>query len=100
MTLIESNKKIKNGVSKHLLREAVRNKLPKEIYFRYDKKGFETPMQDWMREMRPILLSEIKEAGFSFLNYKGIENSNPHSVAHNKMLFKLYVLNKWAKTFQ
>ena len=42
MFSFNGNKKIKNGVSKFLLREALKSKLPSEIYYRYDKKGFET----------------------------------------------------------
>src|SRR6185436_11278379 len=99
MFSFNGNKKIKNGVSKYLLREAVKNKLPHEIYSRYDKKGFETPMQDWMRQMRPILLSEIKNADFDFVNYKGMAQSDPNNPAHNKLLFKLFVLAKWKTVF-
>ncbi|MEO6302537.1 MAG: asparagine synthase C-terminal domain-containing protein, partial [Bacteroidia bacterium] len=93
------NKKIKDGVSKHLLREAVKTKLPKEIYSRYDKKGFETPMQQWMQTLRPQLLSEIKTANFDFVNYTDLEKTNPASTFHNKLLFKLFVLSRWKKLF-
>ncbi|MBA3680596.1 MAG: asparagine synthase (glutamine-hydrolyzing) [Bacteroidetes bacterium] len=93
------NKKIKDGVSKHLLREAVKGKLPGEIYSRYDKKGFETPMNSWMIKMRPQLISEIKAAGFDFVNYTDIEKSATESIFHNKLLFKLFVLSRWKKLF-
>jgi asparagine synthase (glutamine-hydrolysing) len=93
------NKKIKNGVSKYLLREAVKNKLPEEIYKRYDKKGFETPMQKWMKELRPQLLSEINTANFDFVNYNGLENADPNNTFHNRLLFKLFVLSRWKKLF-
>jgi asparagine synthase (glutamine-hydrolysing) len=93
------NKKIKNGVSKYLLREAVKDKLPKEIYTRYDKKGFETPMQQWMQTLRPQLLSEIKAADFEFVDYKKLEKTDPNNVFQNKLLFKLFVLNRWHKVF-
>lgn len=93
------NKKIKNGVSKHLLREAVKDKLPNEIYSRYDKKGFETPMNLWMKKMRAQILSEIKAARFDFVNYTDLEKSNSESTFHNKLLFKLFVLSRWKKLF-
>ncbi len=93
------NKKIKNGISKYLLREAVKDKLPKEIYSRYDKKGFETPMNVWMKKMRPQILSEIKAANFDFVNYADLEKSNTESSFHNKLLFKLFVLSRWQKLF-
>lgn len=93
------NKKIKDGVSKYLLREAVKDKLPKEIYNRYDKKGFETPMNQWMKKMRPQILSEIKATNFDFVNYTDLEKSNSESAFHNKLLFKLFVLSRWKKLF-
>ncbi len=93
------NKKIKDGVSKYLLREAVKDKLPNEIYSRYDKKGFETPMNLWMKKMRPQILSEIKASNFDFVNYTDLEKSNSESAFHNKLLFKLFVLSRWKKLF-
>lgn len=93
------NRKIKDGVSKHLLREAVKTKLPKEIYTRYDKKGFETPMQQWMQKLRPQLLSEIKHSNFDFVDYKKLEASDPGNAFHNKLLFRLFVLGRWQIVF-
>ena len=93
------NKKIKNGVSKYLLREAVKDLLPQEIYRRFDKKGFETPMQDWMRAMRPTLISEINAMNFSFLKKGAVEKTDPHNQFQNKMLFRLFVLSRWHKLF-
>lgn len=92
-------KKIKNGVSKFLLREAVRDKLPSEIYRRYDKRGFETPMQQWMQKLRPEMLAEIRAANFDFLIPANLEKTDPDNAAHNKLLFKLLVLCRWQKVF-
>lgn len=44
---------IKNGNTKHILREAMRGILPEIIRTRKDKIGFETPETEWFRE--PIL---------------------------------------------
>lgn len=41
--------KIQNGFTKHLLRIAMNNYLPKEIVWRKDKVGFEPPQQQWMQ---------------------------------------------------
>lgn len=94
-----SNRKIKNGTPKYLLREALKDKLPKEIYTRYDKIGFETPMQKWMHQLRPQLLSDIKSAGFDFVNYQLLEKTNPSNTFQNKLLFKLFILARWKKIF-
>ena len=47
---LNNNLKIKNGVTKFILREAVKDLLPDKIYGRRDKKGFVTPgEQKWLR---------------------------------------------------
>ena len=94
------NKKIKDGVSKHLLREAVKDKLPKEIYTRYDKKGFETPMRQWMHELKPQMLQDIKLADLDFVEYKSLEKLNLSNSFHNTILFKLFVISRWKRMFQ
>ncbi|MEI6021094.1 MAG: asparagine synthase (glutamine-hydrolyzing) [Bacteroidota bacterium] len=99
MFSFNGNRKIQNGVSKFLLREASKAYLPKEIYNRYDKVGFETPMQDWMKQIRPQMLSEIKSANFEFVNNQQIHLSDTNNEHQNKLLFKLFVLSKWRKVF-
>jgi asparagine synthase (glutamine-hydrolysing) len=45
--------KIRNGWTKWLLRETMKNKLPGEIVWRRDKVGFEPPQKKWM-ELKPL----------------------------------------------
>jgi asparagine synthase (glutamine-hydrolysing) len=40
---------IKDGWTKHLLREAMKGTLPEEIRMRVDKNGFMTPQDEWFR---------------------------------------------------
>jgi asparagine synthase (glutamine-hydrolysing) len=42
--------RIRDGWTKWLLREAMRDKVPAPIVWRRDKVGFETPERKWMRE--------------------------------------------------
>jgi asparagine synthase (glutamine-hydrolysing) len=100
MFSFNGNKKIRNGVSKYLLREAVKEKLPTEIYNRTDKKGFETPMQSWMKEIRGLLMSEIKNLNLNFIERNAIEKTDSNNQLHNKVLFKLFVLGRWQKIFK
>ena len=93
------NKKIKNGVSKYLLREALKTKLPQQIYNRYDKKGFETPMNKWMQQLLPQLISEVKAAKFDFINDKVFDKLDVTNNLQYKLLFKLFVLNRWKKVY-
>ncbi|MEP6514452.1 MAG: asparagine synthase (glutamine-hydrolyzing) [Parafilimonas sp.] len=45
---LPSSFKIRNGWTKWLLRESMKEKLPKEIVWRKDKVGFEPPQKKWM----------------------------------------------------
>jgi len=42
--------KIRNGMSKFIMRESFKDILPEKIYNRKDKKGFPTPLEHWFRE--------------------------------------------------
>lgn len=93
------NRKIQKGISKYLLREASKNILPQKIYNRYDKKGFETPMHQWTRELSPMMINEIKESKFGFVNKNYLDKLNTDNIKEAKMLFKLFILSRWYKVF-
>jgi asparagine synthase (glutamine-hydrolysing) len=50
---------IKNGMTKHLLRESMKGILPEKIRLRRDKVGFETPQDEWFK--KPVWRSMISE---------------------------------------
>jgi asparagine synthase (glutamine-hydrolysing) len=50
---------IKNGTTKHILREAMKGALPEKIRTRHDKIGFGTPQDEWFRT--PLWESYINE---------------------------------------
>lgn len=45
---LPANFKIRNGWTKWLLRETMKNKLPAEVTWRRDKTGFEPPQKHWL----------------------------------------------------
>lgn len=51
--------KIKNGLSKWTLREAMRETLPERILSRTDKIGFDTPQNKWFRSSLRGFISDI-----------------------------------------
>lgn len=53
---LPSSYKIRNGWTKWLLRESMKDRLPAEVTWRKDKVGFEPPQQNW------LALPEIREA--------------------------------------
>ena len=55
--------KIREGMTKHILRESMRGILPEKIRLRRDKIGFGTPQDEWFRE--PAWQTIIEEVLFS-----------------------------------
>jgi|WetSurMetagenome_2_1015567.scaffolds.fasta_scaffold00614_11 asparagine synthase (glutamine-hydrolysing) len=47
---LQPEKIIKDGVTKHILREAMIGTLPEKIRTRHDKVGFDTPEAEWFRK--------------------------------------------------
>ena len=94
------NRKIKKGISKYLLREVSKSYLPKPIYERYDKKGFETPMKKWVTDLLPQMLEEINGLKLNFVAYENMKNIDPSNLNELKVIFKLFVLARWKKVFK
>ena len=56
LTRVPARLKLRNGRSKHLLREAMAGCIPEVVRARTDKMGFVTPQDRWLREtLRPQL---------------------------------------------
>jgi len=62
---LKSEDRIRNGVTKSILRDSMRGILPDEILNRSDKKGFTTPGAHWLRTDMHFLL----EQDFSSLDF-------------------------------
>jgi asparagine synthase (glutamine-hydrolysing) len=102
MFSINGTRKIKNGVSKYFLREAVKDKLPKEIYQRYDKKGFETPMNKWIGGNYKTIFESLDQNGLDFIKIGSLKqkfDSGSAGTPEIKLLYKLYIYTLWRKAF-
>jgi len=59
------DRKIRNGVTKIALRNAIKGIIPESIRCRMDKMGFVTPEEVWMREtLRPFVLDVLSSERF------------------------------------
>ena len=65
--------KLRNGWTKYIIRESMRDQLPSEIAWRKDKMGYAPPQEEWMKN--PGIRSQINEAR-SFMIKEGIANKN------------------------
>ena len=64
--------KIRNGISKSLLREAARPYLPETIYRRTDKIGFAPPEQAWLTQLLPQIEPYLKESLADFIDVNSL----------------------------
>lgn len=96
---VEGTKKIKNGISKYLLREATKNYIPSQIYTRKDKIGFETPVAKWFAPHKTNVLDTITQQ-LDFINHSYL-TTNYDAILRDKptFLLRLYSLAIWKKVF-
>lgn len=56
------DQKIENGKTKNILREGLKDILPKEVYDRYTKLGFVTPEDQWLKDNEKFFYHELEKA--------------------------------------
>lgn len=94
--------KIKNGVSKWILRKAAEPRLPKKIIWR-KKQGFGVPIDAWLKgELRDILLQHLESDFLKNLFGKNLEyiiskvkQRKIHIYHHALVAWTLFTLDKW-----
>ncbi len=102
---IPSSYKIHRNQSKSLLREAMKNILPNDIYHRSDKLGFATPEYKWLNEKKDFFKQYITTDIDSFVNSKNlcknwnsiVAGLNPNAT---QRLFRIIKFSAWKKTFK
>lgn len=73
-TKVSTDLKIKDGITKYILRESVKDLLPDSIYTRLDKLGFPAPERDWVGRLMKTKVSGL-----------------------NSKAWKVYILKEWRK---
>lgn len=95
----DADLKIRNGYTKYVLRESMKNILPTAIYSRTDKKGFVTPGEvKWLRgNLKNLLDVNFKEV--DFLNQKVISKLvtafKNGDDKHANLVWRITALNYW-----
>ncbi|MEK6614974.1 MAG: asparagine synthase (glutamine-hydrolyzing) [Bacteroidota bacterium] len=96
--------KIHTGVNKYILREAMRNFLPKEIRERKDKLGFVTPIDKWVKQIQNQCMDYFDDSLNDFMDVKKIK-SNPDKFfsisnhADGVRVFRMISFAVWKKVF-
>jgi asparagine synthase (glutamine-hydrolysing) len=85
---MDSSFKIKNGMTKYLLRDSMKNILPEKIRTRKDKIGFNTPEDEWFRTS--VFENYIND----ILNSDSFRNRGYFDVKKTKELYKKHLEKK------
>lgn len=97
--------KIEKGRTKSILRDSLKEVLPKKIIQRYDKMGFVSADEKWIRD-HPEEFRELLEKAVKIL--EGIVNKNILShfdrmitkqEGYNNTFIRVVALSKWVKVF-
>lgn len=102
---IPANRLIDQTYGKKILREAMQNLLPSEICWRKDKLGFQTPNNQWLREisgyMKPLLMEHLPNDIFDLekIASRYDEYFNPTYHRDDGSVFKFHSFAMWVKIF-
>jgi asparagine synthase (glutamine-hydrolysing) len=103
---LPSEMKIKNGYTKHILRESLKDILPTKISGRIDKKGFSTPSDNWFRseKFKEYIYDTLRSSSFRqrgiFDADQCLEKYDQHlnkSIDITKDIWKWINLDVWFK---
>lgn len=100
---LPSKFKVKNGEVKYILKHSTKDVLPKLIFERNNKIGYETPMDSWMREDHFVkevnkMLSEKRQPMEKYLDLEFVKAKwDLHQKGENNssVVWKYYYLTKW-----
>jgi len=105
---LPTDKIIKKGTTKYILRESLKDILPKKIRLRNDKKGFSTPSDKWFREkqFQKLIIDIIHSNSFKERGYLNIKECEKKYTKHikgeidiSKDIWKWINLDVWFKEF-
>ena len=98
--------KIRNGVRKAILREGMKNDLPKDILNRYDKMGFVTPQEYWINQHKKVIRETIKKISSSYSDVfdKKIaifadEVLSKKQTRHYSFLWRVMTFERWINLY-
>jgi len=102
-----ATQKIHNGVTKRILRDALRGMLPEPIRTRTDKIGFSTPEDTWLRTtMRGFLMGLVASESFRSRPYFDVKQVKKLFEAHiegrrnvSNTIWRIINLELWLRRF-
>ena len=101
---LDNKLKIKNGIGKWILREAMKGILPEKVRTRMDKAGFIAPADEWFRtinkkQIEDMLNDNILKELFNIGELKKVYNRHLKGENHQMFLWQLINFYIWYKKF-
>ncbi|NYT04802.1 MAG: asparagine synthase (glutamine-hydrolyzing) [Methanomicrobiales archaeon] len=101
------DQKIRHGVTKYILRKAVRGVIPEKVRCRMDKIGFATPEDEWMRrELREFIGSVLSSSSFGSRPYwnpeavrRGFEEYAAGRMPYSFEIWRIVCTELWLRMF-
>jgi asparagine synthase (glutamine-hydrolysing) len=99
--------RLKNGVTKRVMRDAMKGVLPEKIRTRTSKLGFAVPVEVWIMKNPQIIRKEVENASDSldFLFSKSQvlkwfdDNTDNELALKNDFLWRLISAGRWVRIF-
>jgi len=95
---LRDEQKIINGHRKYLLKESAKSVLPKSVYNRKDKIGFETPQKKWMKQNQSFVRDEFQKAVKDLEEI--IDPTIMKSNINEEIIWRILLLRKWKSAFK
>ena len=93
------NSKLRNGNTKAILREQIKDQIPKDIVYNKTKIGFSPPIEEWLRgPLKEYILDEMNSYNFknsSLINPKKLKSKIDKIIFGTKSFKHYYVENIW-----
>jgi asparagine synthase (glutamine-hydrolysing) len=105
---IPSKYKVRNGEVKYVLKNALKDLLPKLILNRNNKIGYETPMNKWMRtndfiDIMDAMIERNDQPMLEYLNLDYVktcwEKHKSNKGDYSSEIWKYFYLTKWYNTY-
>lgn len=102
------NQKIRNGWTKFVVRNALKERIPEKIRLRRSKLGFPTPEANWLRKLSPVMgkiFSSNNSKRKEYLDFEAIKSSfedfakGKLNDEYSDIFWRILNLELWFRTF-
>lgn len=92
---------IKNGWTKHVLRESMKNKIPEDIRMRKGKLAFSVPQKKWLESIKKEIVKTFDDdfRSADFIDREKVLRLIKSGNYNDKLIFRAFNLEKWMKVF-